>query len=103
MKLKELREINKISQHKLSKNLNINVMTYNGWENEKTEPNIKNLIKLADYYQVSLDYLVGRKFNNDLDYLTENQVKFIKTFLALNEENQMNAVIYVAEMLSKQK
>ena len=78
-------------------------MTYNGWENEKTEPNIKNLIKLADYYQVSLDYLVGRKFNNDLDYLTENQVKFIKTFLALNEENQMNAVIYVAEMLSKQK
>lgn len=103
MKLKELREINKISQHKLSQKLGINVMTYNGWENEKTEPNIKNLIKLADYYQVSLDYLVGRKFNNDLDYLTENQVKFIKTFLALNEENQMNAVIYVAEMLSKQK
>ncbi len=101
MRLKELREEKKISQNKLSKELNINVMTYNGWENEKVEPNINTLCKLADYYQVSLDYLVGRDFGNDLGYVTELQMNFIKLFLKLNERKQLLAMGEIARIAAE--
>lgn len=101
MRLKELREEKKISQNKLSKELNINVMTYNGWENEKVEPNINTLCKLADYYQVSLDYLVGRDFGNDLGYVTKLQMNFIKLFLKLNERKQLLAMGEIARIAAE--
>lgn len=35
------------------------------WENEIFEPKIGQLIELADIFDVSVDYLIERKFNND--------------------------------------
>lgn len=103
MKLKELREQRKISQNQLAKELNLNTVTYNNWETGKREPNIETLIKLADFYNVTLDYLVGRDFTNPIGYLTDNQITFVKSFLALNLDNQMNTVIFVSNLLANQK
>ncbi len=103
LKLKELREQKKISQHKLVNDLDLKPTTYNSWENFKREPSIEMLIKLADYYNVTLDYLVGRDFTNPIGYLTENQITFVKTFLALNPNNQTDAVIFVANKLANQQ
>lgn len=103
MRLKELREQKKISQIKLTQELNISPITYNRYETGKREPNIETLIKLADFYNVTLDYLVGRDFTNPIGYLTDNQITFIKSFLALNLDNQMNAVIFVSNLLANQK
>lgn len=102
MKLKELREEKKISQNKLATELKINVMTYNGWEKEKTEPNIQNLIKLADYYGVSLDYLVGRKFNDEIGYLDKADKETIQLFLTLNEINKVKVASFIAGLLAVQ-
>ena len=49
---------------------------------------IQTLIKLADYYHVTLDYLVGRQFANDVGFLTKDQHKFISMYLKLNERYQ---------------
>lgn len=102
MRLKELRKNEKITQNELAKKLNIPIATYIRYENGETMPNVETLINFANFYNVSLDYLVGREFGNGLGYLTETQVSFIKTFLALNQDNQMNAVVYVATMLANQ-
>ena len=58
MRLKELREAKGLSQRKLANELGMLHQTYSNYENEKREPNIATLIKLADYFDVSVDYLI---------------------------------------------
>ena len=102
MRLKELRKNENITQKDFAKLLNIPITSYIRYETEEKTPNLDTLIKLANHFNVSLDYLVGRDFGNGLGYLDENQLTFIKTFLTLNTANQMSAVIYVANLLANQ-
>lgn len=59
-RLKELRQEKKISQLKLALDLNMNQNTISRYENLEREADYKTLIKFADYFNVSLDYLLGR-------------------------------------------
>lgn len=59
-RLKELREEKELTQEELGKFLNVSRQTISGYEAGSIEPSIKNLIKLADIFNVSLDYLLGR-------------------------------------------
>ena len=60
MRLKELRKKHGISQLKLAMDLHMSQNTISRYETGEREPGIAELIKLADYFRVSLDYLVGR-------------------------------------------
>lgn len=59
-RLKELRKKRKISQIKLAIDLNMNQNTISRYENMEREADYETLIKFADYFGVSLDYLLGR-------------------------------------------
>lgn len=59
--LKDLRKAKGIGQEVLAKELNISVKTVSHWETGYTEPSIEQLIKLADYFEISMDELVGRE------------------------------------------
>ena len=59
-RLKDLRKERKISQLKLSVDLNMNQNTISRYENMEREADYKTLVKLANYFGVSLDYLLGR-------------------------------------------
>ena len=59
-RLKELRTKRKISQLKLAFDLNMNQNTISRYENMEREADYRALIKFADYFDVSLDYLLGR-------------------------------------------
>lgn len=61
MKIKELRIKHKLSQNELGKIINVSGQTILNWENGIYEPSIEKLIQLADYFNVTLDYLVNRK------------------------------------------
>ena len=63
MRLKELRKHKKISQLKLAMELNTSQNTISRYETGEREPGINELIKIADYFNVSIDYLVGRTNN----------------------------------------
>lgn len=60
MRLRELRMSKNISQLKLAMDLNTNQNTISRYETGEREPGIKELIKIADYFDVSIDYLVER-------------------------------------------
>lgn len=60
MRLRDLREDNDITQNQIASVLNIRQNTYSQYENEKRQMPIELLWKLADYYNTSIDYLVGR-------------------------------------------
>ena len=61
MRLRDLREDNDITQNQIALMLNIKQNTYSPYENGKREVPINILWKLADFYDVSIDYLVGRE------------------------------------------
>ncbi len=60
-RLKKLRKNKGLKQQELAEILGIKRNTYSDWENGKTEPRFDNLVKLADFFNVSLDWLFGRK------------------------------------------
>ena len=59
-RLKELREERRIYQRELAEILGMSFRGYQNYETGQSEPKLATLIVLADYYQVSIDYLVGR-------------------------------------------
>ena len=64
MKIKELRTRLGISQREVSDKLGIPQTTLFSYETKGSNPNIETIIKLADFYNVSIDELVGRETNN---------------------------------------
>lgn len=63
MRIRELRKARGISQLKLAMDLNTNQNTISRYETGEREPGINELIKIADYFNVSVDYLLERTNN----------------------------------------
>lgn len=56
-----LRKEKGLTQQGLAYFLDITQQCISEWENDKIEPTMSNLIRLADCFEVSIDFLVGRK------------------------------------------
>lgn len=67
MRLKELRKKKGISQLRLATELNTTQNTISRYETGEREPGIDELIKIAEYFNVSVDYLIGRTENPKLN------------------------------------
>lgn len=67
MRLKELRKKKGISQLRLATELNTTQNTISRYETGEREPGIAELIKIADYFNVSVDYLIGRTENSKMN------------------------------------
>lgn len=63
MKLKDLRQKRGLSQLKLATELNMSQNTISRYETEERQAGYKELIAIADYFDVSIDYLLGRTDN----------------------------------------
>lgn len=60
MRIRELRRARHITQLKMAMDLNMSQNTISRYESGDREPGIAELICIADYFHVSIDYLVGR-------------------------------------------
>lgn len=58
--IKELREKAGLTQSKAAEVFDVPVRTYGSWERNERQPDFGTLIKIADYYDVTTDYLLGR-------------------------------------------
>ncbi|MBP3483857.1 MAG: helix-turn-helix transcriptional regulator [Oscillospiraceae bacterium] len=68
MRLKYLREKRGISQLKLAMDLDMNQNSISRYETGAREADYKSLIKFADYFNVSIDYLLERTDNPETNY-----------------------------------
>ena len=59
-RLKELREEHKKTQKEVAQYLEVGLRAYQFYESATNYPNIPGLIKLADFFDVTTDYLLGR-------------------------------------------
>ena len=62
-KLKTLRTQNQVRQKDIAAAMGVSLRAYQYYETDTKEPTMSNLIALADYFDVSIDYLVGRTDN----------------------------------------
>ncbi|WP_409346787.1 helix-turn-helix domain-containing protein [Paenibacillus sp. MBLB4367] len=84
--LKELRTKRNVSQDDFSEYLGKTRATISNYENGKTEPEFADLVKIADFFNVTVDYLLGRKeaekhYFDKTSIMTEHQAlmdKFLK-------------------------
>ncbi len=103
MKFKELRINANLTQEELAKKISLSRDTYKNYEQGRTEPNIQTLITIADYYNVSLDYLCERQNKNLLfiDSLSDNKKSLINMIKDLNEEETLIAIGWIARLTNK--
>lgn len=60
-RLIEQRKLNQLTQRQVADYLQMAQPSYIRYENGTSEPTLDNLVKLADLFDVSIDYLLGRK------------------------------------------
>jgi repressor LexA len=60
-RLRQLRKSRKLTQEEVGKHLGITAQSYSNYENDNREPDFATVSKLADYFNVSVDYLLGRE------------------------------------------
>ena len=59
-RLKEQRKLYSLTQRQMAETLGISQPSYIRYENGSSEPSQENLVKIADVFDVSVDYLLGR-------------------------------------------
>ena len=60
-RLKEIRKINKMTQKQVFNGIGIGERLYQRYEHGQIDPSYKIIVKLADFFQISTDYLLGRE------------------------------------------
>jgi transcriptional regulator with XRE-family HTH domain len=60
-----LLEVNSMRQKEAADRLDIKIPTFNGYVNNIREPNIETLIRIADFFNVTVDFLIGHDTLND--------------------------------------
>ncbi len=103
MRLKELRKFENKTQQEIAQFLNMTQVSYGRYELETSEPTLQTLCKLADYYKVSLDYLVGRDFANDFGYMSDDEKGMVRGFRQLNKINQVKLLAQLEGLLLGQE
>lgn len=63
--LKWLRKMNHLTQQQIADELSVNRVTYTNWEKGKREPSFNDLVKLAGFFNVSVDKLLGVKIEDN--------------------------------------
>lgn len=64
-RIRDLREDNDLTQAEIAKYLNVTQRTYSRYENDDRAIPLEQLVKLADYYSTSVDYLLNRTDKKD--------------------------------------
>lgn len=81
--IKKLRMNKGISQVQLADKLNVTKQSVSNWENEYIMPSVDMLIKIANFFNVSTDYLLGlsEKHTLNTDGLSDLQITHIQTII----------------------
>lgn len=103
--LAELRLDRKMTQKNLADILHVSVSTISNYERNVYFPEVEKLTNLADFFQVTVDYLLGRsEFNFLPDVFSEVIVNdktvgdIIKIFRQLPEENKKALLLIMGDM-----
>ena len=102
MRLKELRLKNKLLQRNVAEVLNCSQAVYSRYENGEREMPKEYLSRLADFYSVSVDYLLGRDQQRETAFSSPKQQRILSELGNMSEE-QLEEVLRYAEYVKQKK
>ena len=94
-----LRKEKKLTQQKLAQKLNVSTAAVCKWETGASIPDINILCKMADYFNVSVDYLLGREIKTTKCVVLCNKKNCEKMLKKCVEEQGLELQSYVGSML----
>ena len=86
-----------LTAYKVAKGAGISQGQMNEYKNGKTKPTIENLIKIADYLECSIDFLLGRTGTDD------QELQLIRDFRMLNDDGKEDVLDYAHHATTKSK
>jgi transcriptional regulator with XRE-family HTH domain len=99
----ELLSEKNLSYTALAKELNIPQTTISNWLNRGSKPNIEDLIKICDYFNISLDYIIGRESKDNVIIVNDKQKSQIEElYEKLDRQNKIMVLGYITALLQKQ-
>ncbi|MBQ7399492.1 MAG: helix-turn-helix domain-containing protein [Clostridia bacterium] len=93
-----------ISQKQLADIINVSQQSINKYENHEVEPNIETLSLIADFFDVSIDYLVGRtdimrRYESVKEYdLNTNEQNLIDLYRKLSANDKAMIMSFVSRL-----
>lgn len=104
--LKKLREENSITQEILAHNLGITRSTVAGYETKDKQPDYERLLQIADYFHVSVDYLLTGSESSTLSTIYTDkkaEQQLLKAYAKLSLESQEQVQDYIQLLELKEK
>ena len=101
-RLKSLREQNQITQEELAKILDIDSSTIANYENGNRQPKYHTLVNIADYFGISIDWLIGRTSNPQISSIAlavEGLEPRVQKVLLEDKNNALPFLSLVADCL----
>lgn len=93
--LKQLREETRKSQKQVAMELGYHTTTYARWEQDVHNMKLIDVINIAKYFNVSIDYIAGLTENRKCEQYSENGK------ITINQEKNMQAIVNIAESKGK--
>lgn len=111
MRLKEMREERHLTQNEVAQQIQTSQTNIGRWEKGLNEPTASFLVRLADFFNCSVDYLLGREddFGNVVVQtekpapLPQDEQDLLETYRKLDTQNKMHVSIYAEVRLEEQK
>lgn len=103
MRLKELRERNNLLQKDVAARLNCSVPVYCRYEKGDRMPSTDTLKDLADFYHVTVDYILGRDLEPAVPTPDPDAAKLAAALDGLSDENLIKLLDYAKLLLLQQK
>lgn len=86
-------------QKELTKHLGLNSVAFSEWKSGKSKSYRKYLIEIADFFNISIDYLVyGKEKNSSTDNLSENEREMLDVFSKFNDREQIKLIGKLEEL-----
>ena len=104
-RIRDLREDADKTQTQIADHLGTTAQYYGKYEKGEREIPFRRAIELAEYYNVSLDYLAGRtniKNARSNDCLTADEIKIIQQYRSLSERNKGKAELFIDQLAETQ-
>lgn len=103
-RIKELRESRHLSQQRLAIDMNVSQAMISKYELGQSEPDIQMIMKLAKYFQVSSDYLLGisdSKICVAVINLSEDEKNILYDYKRMNEIQKIKVSAYMKGLLQE--
>lgn len=90
-RLKHLRKSKDLSQPELASSIGVSDRSISAWERGITSPNTETTVKLADFFEVSTDYLLARDIKRQYPQLDSNILSIQRAYekLTLQDKEKM--------------